>query len=324
MAKVRVLVLGGTNFIGRAIVEALVADRHRVTVVHRGVTEPEDLAAVHHLHLSREELPSRGGELRGTDPHAIIDCSAMTRAHARAALEPMPTDLRMIVLSSQDVYRAFASLQQGTETDAVPVEEASPLRPDRHPYRGKLPGEDEYSKQDVEDEYLERGAIVLRLPVTYGEHDDQRREEFILRRVRAGRRRIPIGPAALLLTRGYVQDVARGVSLVLGSDDSIGGVFNVGEAKSWSVRMWAERILEAAEHEAELVTVPDPAIPSDMQITRSRRQHFLVDTRRARAAFGYTDSDPMEALRRSVRWHFEHPPTQGSASFDEDDRALSQ
>lgn len=45
----------------------------------------------------------------------------------------------------------------------------------------------------VEDIYLPRGVISLRLPMVFGERDYQRREEFMLRRVRAGRDCIPIG-----------------------------------------------------------------------------------------------------------------------------------
>jgi hypothetical protein len=43
---------------------------------------------------------------------------------------------------------------------------------------------DDYEKLDVEDAYRARGGVALRLPMTYGAHDRQRREEFILRRVR--------------------------------------------------------------------------------------------------------------------------------------------
>jgi hypothetical protein len=51
-----------------------------------------------------------------------------------------------------------------------------------------------YEKLDVEEVVRAAGAVVLRLPFVYGAHDVhplRRREEFILRRVRAGRKRIP-------------------------------------------------------------------------------------------------------------------------------------
>ena len=47
-----------------------------------------------------------------------------------------------MVLSSQDLYRAFASLQHGELTDPVPIDEAAPVRADRYPYPDREP---EYS-----------------------------------------------------------------------------------------------------------------------------------------------------------------------------------
>src|SRR6202040_70126 len=138
----------------------------------------------------------------------------------------------LVVCSSMDVYRAFLAVWQRTETDPMPLDEDSPVRDGPVPLvPGGLPGWDfdpkEYEKLSVERLYLARGATVLRLPIVYGEHDYLRREELVLRRVRAGRRRMPIGPAKLLFSRGYVGDVARGVRLAL-SADVAGQVLNLG------------------------------------------------------------------------------------------------
>ena len=77
----------------------------------------------------------------------------------------------------------------------MPIDESSPVRSERYPYRGKIPGLEGYEKLDVEEVYLPCGATICRLPMVYGEYDYQRREEFILRRVRAGRKQIPVGAA---------------------------------------------------------------------------------------------------------------------------------
>jgi len=319
----RVLVLGGTRFVGRAVVEQLASLGDEVTVVHRGMSEPPDLPDVRHLHIARADWAVHAGTLRSIRPDAVIDCRALTRDDARAALAALP-DAHLVVISSQDVYRAFASLQRGIETDAVPLTETAPLREDRYPHRGEIDEYHDYSKLDVEDEYAARGAAVLRLPATYGEHDSQRREEFILRRVRAGRSRIPIGQGGLLWTRAYVRDIARGACRAAHDTTTAGEIFNLGEESTWSVRRWAARIVEAAGSEAELVTVPDAALPEDMQLTSSAMaQHILVSSAKARAWFGYTDTDPMVALRASVAWHLGHPPEQPNADFSADDAGLA-
>ena len=43
----RVLIIGGTNFIGPAVVASLVAGGHDITLFHRGETEPIDPVAGH-------------------------------------------------------------------------------------------------------------------------------------------------------------------------------------------------------------------------------------------------------------------------------------
>jgi nucleoside-diphosphate-sugar epimerase len=49
----RILVIGGTRFIGPAVVRRLHGMGHHVTVLHRGETESADLPAIPHLHGDR-------------------------------------------------------------------------------------------------------------------------------------------------------------------------------------------------------------------------------------------------------------------------------
>jgi nucleoside-diphosphate-sugar epimerase len=321
----RVLVLGGTRFIGRAIVEDLANAGHTVTVVHRGEREPDDLPAVAHIHLARDRWMAEQARLSAVEPDAVVDCLALSRDDARAAIGSTPPDAHVVVLSSVDVYRAFASLNSARDTDAVPIDETSPLSDDRYPRRDHGAAHESYSKRDVEDEYLARGAIVLRLPATYGEHDYQRREQFILRRVRARRRRIPIGAGGFLWTRGWVRDIARGARLAAEHREIRSEVFNLGEERTWTIRLWAQRILDAAQSEADLVEVPDYVLPPDMSLSGGRlTQHVLISTAKARSVLGYTDSDAMTALRSSVGWHLRHPPDDADVDFAADDAALER
>jgi nucleoside-diphosphate-sugar epimerase len=324
MPAMRVLVLGGTRFIGRAVVEDLVAAGHDVTVVHRGQREPDDMSRVAHLHLPRERWAAESAQFAAREPDAVVDCLALSRDDARAAIAAIPGDAHVVALSSQDVYRAFASLNTGRDTDAIPIDETSPLSEDRYPRRSRGTEHEFYSKQDVEEEYLARGAVVLRLPATYGEHDHQRREEFILRRVRARRRQVPIGPGGFLWTRGWVRDIARGVRLAAEHREIQGDAVNLGEERTWTIRLWAMHILEAAQCDAELIEVADDVLPADMSLTSARlTQHVLVSTARARTLLGYTDSDAMTALRSSVGWHLRHPPDDADEDFATDDAALT-
>lgn len=332
--KLRIVILGGTRFIGRTIVDELAAAGHDVLVVHRGKWEPDDLAAHPHLHADRTALGEVADELASFKPDAVVDCVALGAPDTDAVLAalaglPNAADVRLAVLSSMDAYRAYAAVHHGGVTDPLPLDETSPVRTgdDRYPYRGQIPGMDDYEKNDVEERWLARGGTVLRLPMTYGPLDYQRREEFVLRRVRHGRERIPVGAANGLFTHGFVGDIARGVRLAVEAarGDVAGEVFNLGETRTPTVGLRARWILEAAgaAGTTELVRVPDDSLPPDLGLTSAVEQHLLVDSSKARRTLGWEPDDPMETLRRSVEWHLAHPPQDDEeATFADDDRAL--
>ena len=278
---------------------------------------------VEHLHADRMDLASHRSQLAAFKPDAAVDCRALTRMDSEVVVNALPGGIRLVVISSVDVYRAFGALHDERETDPVPLDEDSPVRPDRYPYRGKMPGMEDYDKLDVEDVYLPRGATAVRLPMVYGERDYQLREEFLLRRVRAGRTRIPFGAGTWLTCRAYVRDVARGVRLALESPAAAGEVLNLCEDRSFSMRMWAHMILDAAGSDAVLCRVADELLPEDLKPTGSMSQHIAASGRKARTLLGWTTSDPAESLRTTVRWHLDNPPAKQDLDFSADDKALA-
>lgn len=308
----KVLVLGGTRFVGRAIVAALVDRGDRVVLCHRGQTEPADLPAAEHLHVDRAELPSVQGELAAFEPDAVVDVSGRREQDALIALEALPAGIRYVVISSGDVYRAFESLHHDRQTDALPLGEDAPLRP-----QGEIPGA-AMDNIGLERQYLARGGVALRLAMVYGEYDDQRRFEFMLRRVRAGRGRIPIGNGSFLFSKVYVGDVATAVLAALDRDVS-GESFNICEPFTAPFRLFAQQILDIAGSAAELITVPQSALPEDLSITGEVSQHLMMDPTKAERLLGWVGRS---ALDRSVRWHLGNPPEEWDRDFSADDAAL--
>jgi nucleoside-diphosphate-sugar epimerase len=303
-------------------VEELAGAGHQLLIVHRGNLEPDGMPPVKHLHAERMDLAAHREELAAFAPDAAIDCRALTREDSEVALRALPGGIRLVVVSSIDVYRAFGALNDDRETDPVPLDESSPVRPTRYPYRGKAPGLDDYDKLDVEDVYLSHGATSVRLPMVYGEHDYQLREDFILRRLRAGRDRIPFGSGSWLACRAYVRDVARGVRMVLDTPAAVGEVFNLCEDRTYSMRMWSRMILDAAGSQAELVRVADELLPEDLKPTGAMTQHIACSAQKARSLLGWTTSDPAESLQTTVRWHLANPPANPDLDFSADNLAL--
>ena len=316
----RVVVLGGTGFVGRWIVRELAESGHQVTVVHRGVTEPEPESPDTHVHGSRAEFEDLWSRIREQSPEGLIDVAAYSREDAQQVLRAIPNRIRLLALSSMDVYRASGALRGQPSQDPAPLDESAPLRESRYIYRDAANPLDSYEKMDVEEEYLRRGATILRLPMVYGEHDDSRREEFILRRCRGDRDQIPIGPGSLLWSRGYVGDIARAARLAIEANAG-GEIFNVCESRTWTIGQWARQIASAADWGGEFVRVPDDSLPADLRLTRAHEQHLLFDASKIRRDLGWIETSPIRALQDSVDWHLAHPPDT-IEGFTADDEAL--
>jgi nucleoside-diphosphate-sugar epimerase len=322
----RVLVLGGTSFIGRRIVERLHTRGDRVAVVHRGATEPDQWIRVQHIHVDRHELGTRSAVIREFAPEAIVDANAMSGEDVDAVTPFLP-EVPVVVLSSQDVYQAITALRSGQCHDAVPLYENADLRHDRYPYRGKgyegIP--DDYEKLDVEERWLPYGAVVLRLPMVYGPHDDQMRESPILRRALTGRASIPVGEGTLLWTRAHADDVATAVLAAIDDRTADGRAVNIGEEKTFPILAWYQQILDAAAADAELVHVVDSSVPADLSLSKAHTQHLLVSVQLARELLDWHSSDPIVRVTESVRWHLANSqfPALSDNEQQRDDEALA-
>lgn len=294
--------------------------------MNRGTRVIELPAGVRRVRLDRRDVSEIRDACAGID--VVVHTCAYDRADAEAIVSALPSGCRLIVLSSQDVYRAFGTaLHGGPPIDAVPIDERAPLRTTRFPYRGHTElrevDPETYEKIDVEEVCLAHGGVIVRLPMVYGEHDPKRREDFVLKRIRAGRTRIPIGDGSWLWSRVWVGDVALAVRAMI-EREVVREVLNVAEHSTWCISDWMRRIAEAAGATIEFVRVPDKSLPEDLELSVANAQHLLVDSSRARRLLDWDSRDAGESLLRSVKWHLANPPEETSpVNFEADDRALA-
>src|SRR5215207_3639569 len=239
----RILVIGGTNFIGPHVVTALHRQGHDVTVYHRGLHEPGLPAAVRHIHSSRAAIPVLPfpSALSDPPPDVVLHMFPVGEDDTRAAIARfMGIARRIVAISSGDVYRAYGRLL-GLEPgppETVPLNEDAPVREALFPYRHAASGPTDwmyhYEKILVE-RVLYSGrlpATVLRLPAVYGTGDPYHRFRPYIKRIQDGRPVILLeaSQAVWRWTHGYVEDVAGAIAAVTLDDRAIGKVYNIGEA----------------------------------------------------------------------------------------------
>jgi nucleoside-diphosphate-sugar epimerase len=328
---VRVLVIGGSGFIGPHVVAVLKRSGHHVAVFHRHATRS---LGVDEIVGDRQRLADAAAALRSFAPDVVIDLILSSGRQARELSEVFRGVARRIVgVSSCDVYRACGVLH-GSEPgplQAVPLTESSALRtklqtypPERIAMLQQVFGwlDDEYDKIPVEREILgdpHLPGTVLRLPMVYGPGDRLRRFQPIVKRVVDGRRTILFEEkhAAWVAPRGYVENVAAAIALAATSPQAAGRVYNVGEVKNVSELEWARQVAAAMAWSGEFVVLPKHRMPAHLLMPGNLDQHWSIDTTRIREELGYAEPvAPAQAIRRTIEWERANPIESSPHAFD--------
>jgi nucleoside-diphosphate-sugar epimerase len=317
----KILVIGGTGFLGVPLVRELARMGHSVTLFHRGATKV-DLPAEHILG-SRNQLP----ELR---PRAdvVIDLILSSGSQAESLMRTFRgVASRIVAASSMDVYRACGILH-GSEDGPLqptPLTEESALRTKLRTYPeaqvkmlqkvfGWLDGD--YDKIPVERAVLgdaELPGTVLRLPMIYGPGDHLRRFHPVVKRIDDGRRAILIeeGWANWRAPRGYVENVTSALALAAVSSQAAGRIYNVAETQAFSELEWARMIAHATGWDGEFVVLPKEHMPAHLIQPGRSEQDWGADSSRIRRELGYREAIPRaEAIRRTIDWERVNPPTE--------------
>ncbi len=226
----RVLVVGGTRFIGAHAARQLVEAGADVTVFHRGKSENPVLPTVAHIRDAAAEYPIARypDAVARADWDVVVHMVLMGEADARAAAEPFAGRAgRLVMISSGDVYRAYGRLT-GLEPgppDPVPLTEEAPLRCVFYPYRAQAAQLGAYAP-DYEKILAERAvrssalpAAILRLPKVYGPEDNGDLATIYGFASRPDWR----------WTHGHVDNVAHAIVLAATHPAAPGNTYNVGE-----------------------------------------------------------------------------------------------
>ncbi len=340
----RILVIGGSGFIGSRVVERLAAEGHQLVVVHRGSAASRTPPAnVTEIKCSREELGQCRRSFEEFAPDAVLDCILSSRRQAEA-LVTLFRDLtpRVVVLSSQDVYRAAGLLHRIEEgpLQPVPLTESSEMRTAPGPYSKESLRQmkrvfswldDEYDKIPVEQVILGDARLrgtVLRLPMVYGPGDPLHRLFSYLKRMDDGRPYILLQEDAARWrgSRGYVENVAAAVALATTAGEAVGRIYNVAEPDALDEQAWVTRIGQAAAWAGRVIPMPASQVPAHLKLLYRSEQHWEASSERIRSELGFREPVSFETgLARTIDWERSHPPGTGPSpsEYEAEDSAAA-
>jgi nucleoside-diphosphate-sugar epimerase len=259
----RVLVMGGTQFNGLALVRELVRTGHDVTVLNRGQTAADLPRSVRRLRADRTDA----AQMREVFAREEFDC-----IQDMSAYHPEDVELMIELFHGRTGHYVFAgSTVVYAASDVLPIGEDHPVdRSDAQTEYGlhKLLCEDILVRA-----HRERGfpATIVPFSMVFGPHNTLLdREQRMFTRLRAGRPILIPGDGTTLGQVGHVDDQARALRQMMGRPITFGKRYNLTGSQAFSDEGYVDTFAAVMGVEADKVFVPaavmDGAWDGDLEL----------------------------------------------------------
>lgn len=246
----KILVIGGTLFIGRQLVADLLKAGHEVAVLHR--KPKHDFGKkVGNIIADRNDSESLKKALAGKSFDIVYDNvydweRGTTAAHVEATARAVSSRLhRYVLMSSVAAYG-----------DGLNHHEGDALAPDDHPeayVRNKAMSERALFRMHQRNGFP---AVTLRPPFIYGPGNPFYREAFFWDRLRENRPIILPGDGRRLMQFVHVKDLVGACLRVIETPEAVGHAFNIANPKPLTQVETVEAIARAAGKQPKFVRIP--------------------------------------------------------------------
>lgn len=304
----KILLIGGTNFIGPVLTEQLTQTGHDVSLFHRNLNTT---AQHHQIQGNCDNVNDLSRAIEAVEPDVIIHMIALFQSRIQIleqAIQGKKT--RSIILSSLDVYKAyevFCRLSNDSVV-SVPLTEQAPLRDVLYPYRGRLDTDfaHDYEKILAEKAAIESSvidAIVLRLGMVYGRNDPNHRFLEPIQKMFHDEKQIELfkDMANCRMSKGYVGDIAYGIKLAA-ETGLPGEIYNLASHEALTELEWYQQIAKLMEWEGDIVVSQSSPSLDGLNLN----QDLVLDTSKIRKQLGYKERfSTQEGLLDTIQWEFE-------------------
>jgi 2'-hydroxyisoflavone reductase len=313
----RILVLGGTRFAGRAIVDGALGRGDTVTMFNRGKTDPGLYPGAETVIGDRTEDLS---PLDGREFDVVVDVACYDPAVARLSAEAFRDRAgRYVFVSSVSVYADQSTTE--AQLEDAPLAE---LKPDVPDFPDNYGANKALSEAVVREVFGDR-ALIGRPGLITGPHDPTDRFPYWPRRIAAGGRVLAPGDPVDLTQVIDVRDLA--AFLLDACHRGRGGVYNLtGAPRPFGILL--DLCRTATYSDAELTWIPSPQLieagvdPGDgipLWVAEEGYEAFSdVDSSRAVGA-GLNCRPITETIRDTLSWDLARggPQTWGLSPAEE-------
>jgi len=300
------LVIGGTRFIGRHVVEDLLDHGYEVTIVNRGNHENpfSDVEGVDHVEGDRQNDTDLKAAARSVTPDIVIDCVAYYPEDVRVATDVFADVGGYVYISSGAAYGVEEIPKREGETELCDCTDEQ-ATDDSHESYGPRKAEGDRAIVAAAEDGV--NAMSVRPCIVYGPHDYTERLDYWIDRVLNQDRLVVPGDGQNLWHRAYAEDVASALRIVA-EEGEPGEAYNVGDRRLVTMEEMVDLIAEAADTDVEVVHAGErelaaAGLAADDFILYREYPHVL-DTNKL-AALGWESTPLAEAMERTVAEHRE-------------------
>ena len=245
----RVLVMGGTQFNGLALVKELVRNGHDVTVLNRGRTKADLPRSVRRLYGDRTDHSALRELFRREEFDCVQDMSAYHPEDVKLMYEIFRGRIGHYVFASSTVIYAAS--------DILPIAEDHPVErgPNQNEYGlHKLMCEDFLVQKQREEGFP---ATIVPFSMVFGPNNlmpDREQRMFV--RLLRGRKILIPGDGTTLGQVGHVDDQARALRLLMGRSQTFGKRYNVTGKQYYTDDGYVDTMASVLGVEPEKVYIP--------------------------------------------------------------------
>jgi nucleoside-diphosphate-sugar epimerase len=285
---VKTLVLGGGVFVGKHMVQALLAAGHEVAMLNRGQTTAAIPAGVEHLRADRTDAAQLAAVLAGRDWDAIYDVSGFVMVAGGADISVL-----LDLVEGHVGHYVYVSSIMGYDQSLVgimPWTEDLPANPEGPRSYGGF-------KAVAEAAMLARHrdrrfpASIVRPAAIYGPDNnifDMETPMFL--RLRQHRPIVVPHGGLVTASYGHVDDLCELMVAMTGRPEAMGEVFNVC-AEAVTTTRYVEALAAIVGVEPDIVYLPDATLASLDEPAWghlfSARHHAVLSTAKAERLLGY-------------------------------------
>lgn len=322
----RVLIVGGSGYIGRRIAEGLLDRGDDVSIVSRGTLHPSVLSRSTHILLDRQDRVAFEGAFRNQTYDVVIDNIAYTRDDVESAVRAFDGRIGQYILTStMAVYKDTEGPRPLRESDAdltwIP-RPGEATRSALHPTQGHAYGNGKRQAELVLSQQQSWPWTVLRPPIVVAADDRTRRVWwFVQRLLDGGPILIPDWGPRRIFQVVFADDLAKAYVVASGNDRALGKAYNVAQPEIFGAETWIEALANALGRTSTSVRVTEDAIavhlPSyEMPIAGRPFGNYLVELCAAYRDLDFAPSSLDQWVAATAQGCAANPPAADSNGYD--------